>query len=232
LDKPRFILFDFGGTLVQTNFDRDRWILHWLSLARHSAGISLEKAREVGDELLAAAYEAVDVHLVEFTRVQFERHLCARLGLSFELLPEELEREYVRVGYNLIPEPGVNAMLKDVQAHGISMGVVSNSVITGRTMRYALDQLGIGGAFEFIMTSADYGFRKPHPQLFKTALARTGRMAGEVWFVGDSLVKDVGGAQGVGMIGGWYNPTFEKREGLAPDFEIQALAELMGLMLF
>jgi len=43
------------------------------------------------------------------------------------------------------------------------------------------------------------GFKKPHPQIFNTAMEMLGIMPDLAAFVGDKLEEDIGGAQKVGM---------------------------------
>jgi FMN phosphatase YigB (HAD superfamily) len=57
------------------------------------------------------------------------------------------------------------------------------------------------------MSSADYGFQKPHPAIFDAAAARLGLHPREVWFTGDDYHNDVKGARGAGMNVIWYNPS-------------------------
>ena len=58
---------------------------------------------------------------------------------------------------------------------------------------------GIGKYFEAVVTSAQVGYRKPHPQIFKHALALANVDPERAVMVGDSYESDVIGAQGVGM---------------------------------
>jgi putative hydrolase of the HAD superfamily len=56
------------------------------------------------------------------------------------------------------------------------------------------------------MSSADYGLRKPHPSLFRAAVARLRLSLDEVWVGGDHLTNDVEGARAAGLTGVWYAP--------------------------
>jgi len=58
--------------------------------------------------------------------------------------------------------------------------------------------LGLGEAFDAVVTSATVGWEKPHPEIFRTALRLAGDPA-EVWMVGDNPVADVRGAEQVGV---------------------------------
>ena len=62
-----------------------------------------------------------------------------------------------------------------------------------------LERLGILGHFEFVVSSADYGVRKPDRLLFETALRRLGIGPKDVWFVGDHVGYDMVGAFEAGL---------------------------------
>jgi putative hydrolase of the HAD superfamily len=53
------------------------------------------------------------------------------------------------------------------------------------------------------VSSADLGYMKPHPAIFRTALEQMGSPPDESVMVGDSLLHDVEGARRVGMHGVW-----------------------------
>ena len=68
-------------------------------------------------------------------------------------------------------------------------------------------KLGFGGHFDTVILGEAYPFKKPDKRLFLAALAAAGLGdARRVLHVGDSLVNDVQGANGAGMVSVWYNP--------------------------
>jgi len=106
------------------------------------------------------------------------------------------------------------------------MGVVSNSSNHGETLEWLLRENGIGHYFDFLISSADYGFRKPHPEIFKTAIARLGIPREKVWFIGDKPEADIVGAKGVGLTAVWYNANCEPPCTPEPDLTITSWGEL------
>ncbi len=65
--------------------------------------------------------------------------------------------------------------------------------------------IGIGHFFDFVVTSAEAGQAKPSPVIFEAALDEAGVSAAEVVHVGDDPVRDIAGAQQVGMRTVWVN---------------------------
>ena len=59
-------------------------------------------------------------------------------------------------------------------------------------------------AFEFIITSSNYIFRKPNKRLFELALEKADLKPDEVWYVGDQYECDIKGALGAGLMPVWY----------------------------
>ena len=69
------------------------------------------------------------------------------------------------------------------------MGVVSNFMIMGG-IEEMLEMHGIREYFEFVVTSVEEGWRKPHPAIYSKALEYAGVTPEEVIFVGDDFLND------------------------------------------
>ena len=91
--------------------------------------------------------------------------------------------------------------------------------------------IGIGYYFDFVITAAEAGAGKPDKSIFEAALKAAGTEAGEVVHVGDDPIRDIGGAQAVGMKTIWVNVDDEDwGKGRSPDGEIRILTELTPLL--
>jgi HAD superfamily hydrolase (TIGR01509 family) len=84
------------------------------------------------------------------------------------------------------------------------MAVLSNFDY-GPTVEAALVDFGIRYCFEIVVVSADVGWRKPHPEIFRESLRRLRLDAHQAIFVGDTPEADVAGPQGVGMDTIWID---------------------------
>jgi putative hydrolase of the HAD superfamily len=58
--------------------------------------------------------------------------------------------------------------------------------------------------FRAIVVSSELGWLKPHPELYRVALARVGARAEETVFVGDDLDNDVRGPKALGLRTAWF----------------------------
>ena len=81
---------------------------------------------------------------------------------------------------------------------------------SGNALKGRLDRLLPHNRFVCILTSSDYGIRKPHPFLFELALRKADLPAENVWFCGDHPQKDVEGASHVGIFPVWYDNATER----------------------
>lgn len=100
----------------------------------------------------------------------------------------------------LRPWPEVPAVLGDLNARGIRLGVVTNCSIT--LGRQAVERVGV--PFSVVVTSEETGYYKPQPQSYRAALDRLGTDPARTLFVAGSPA-DIPGAAGVGMPVFWHN---------------------------
>ncbi len=80
--------------------------------------------------------------------------------------------------------------------------------------------------FEAIVISGEAGVGKPDPRVFAIVLERLGVEADAATMVGDSLVRDVGGAQRAGLRAIWLDRESTHSAGPVPDARIRRLSDL------
>lgn len=109
------------------------------------------------------------------------------------------------------------------------LGVVSNVWAASRVFRETFERASVLPLFEAVVFSSDHGCIKPSATLFRRAL-ESFRVAPEsVWYAGDDLRCDVGGARGAGLKAIWINPSGQQiRAGdPVPDRVIGDLGDLL-----
>ena len=156
---------------------------------------------------------------MEFSPFMVHRLVYEPHGVSFDRSFQEVELEFWRATTRFSLTPGIHELLDDLHARGLRMGVVSNAPFTGQTLTWQLEEFGLDRFFEFIMSSGDYGVRKPHPALLRAAARRLGTDPEATWFVGDSPKYDVAGAANAGMVSVLYRPDGGPPVHPAPDVE-------------
>jgi len=170
--------------------------------------------------------------VLEYSQRAFHRLLYEGLGISFRLSAEEIEREYFQHVYTLKPAPGILDALAHLHRRRVRTAALSNSSVHEPALRAELALHCMEDRFEFIIATADYGIRKPHPAIFAVALAGARLSAERVWYVGDRLEADVTGAHEAGLHAAWYNPGRARPDDRAmevPDAELNHWLELSPL---
>jgi putative hydrolase of the HAD superfamily len=94
------------------------------------------------------------------------------------------------------PYPDAAPALAQLREAGMLLAVVSN---WDCSLPDVLAEVGLGGAVDAVVVSAEVGVAKPDPRIFEVALERLRRDATEALAVGDSLETDVAGARAAGV---------------------------------
>jgi putative hydrolase of the HAD superfamily len=118
----------------------------------------------------------------------------------------ELEMGFWTASVQTRPMPGAQKVLDELHRSNMPAAVVSNTSFGQPVIRYELTKHGLADHLAFVVVSADYSVRKPNVLLFETAAARLGVQPKDIWFVGDRLDTDGGGAKAAGMTAVWFNP--------------------------
>lgn len=91
------------------------------------------------------------------------------------------------------------ALLRELRASGLKLGIVSNTSSRGPLLTAYLEQIGIRPFFDVIIYSRETRVRKPHDAIYTAALVALDVAAEEALFVGDRLREDVQGPLRLGM---------------------------------
>jgi len=226
---PKAVLFDFWNTLVESDdFSPARGNARLLALAR--SPVSIEELQAFEDGIVRDAERREDESWLEFSRPSLQRLLNDRFGIRSPLTLDEQEWEFWSSSMTIRLVEGVGSMLEDLARRSLRAAVVSNTSFTAGTLRRSLADLGVADRVELVVSSADYGVRKPHPAIFRTALARLGLGPHEAWFAGDSVACDLAGGLGAGMFTVLFRSPEEAPPGLEGYAGIRRWGELAGLL--
>jgi putative hydrolase of the HAD superfamily len=91
--------------------------------------------------------------------------------------------------------PGAAEAVRDLRSRGLPLAVVANWDVS---LHERLGELGVGGFFDAVVTSAEAGAPKPDPAIFRLALRRLGAAPAKSVHVGDEPL-DEEGARAAGM---------------------------------
>jgi putative hydrolase of the HAD superfamily len=82
----------------------------------------------------------------------------------------------------------------------------------------------LNSCFDIIIISEEVGFSKPDKRIFEFALNKLNVQPEDALFIGDDIVKDIGGCQNANIKGIWFNPHMIKN-----DTEIKPYSEIYSL---
>lgn len=210
VSMPEMILFDYGQTLVsEQKFDgvkgTEAVLRHAVGNKHHLSAQQVQaKAREINQEF--GRFDPKRRHLfqIEVPNTMFTPYLYESLGIEIALSNSEIDRVFWDAAAPGVPTEGMEDFLEYLKGRGIRTGVISNIAYAPSVVAERINRLLPGNAFEFILTSSNYIFRKPHKRLFELALEKADLKAEEVWYVGDQFECDIKGSLNAGMVPVWY----------------------------
>lgn len=130
----------------------------------------------------------------------YDRKVFTTLGI-----PETKHLDIFSEIYHFFEDPGAWQLYPDtleslekLKAASFSLGIVSN---WNSSLKKIVDGLSLSGYFDFILSSAEAGWKKPSPKIFEMALKLAGREASRVVHIGDTYQTDVLGARNAGIRG-------------------------------
>ncbi len=125
-------------------------------------------------------------------------------------------------------EADVGPALATLRARGYRLGVASNYDHRLHSVRAGLPELR---PLEHVILSAEVGWRKPAPALFKAVCARMNCPAEALLLVGDDMENDVRGARWAGLRAVWFGPRWKNITMTGEEvLGIERLEELLGLL--
>jgi len=228
------ILLDLGGTLTTRDVE-DRQVDEAAIVSL--LGLFVSKGREISKEVLLgwywAHYEAINALRERF---MIEIPMSTWLGsLTYKLCGREVADQVLAIAEKTMVNARVNSavpftetlpVLDQLQSR-FRLGIVTNAS-SEKVTNGVLRRLGLNRYFECVVTSAEFGVRKPYPGIFLHALREMFLGPEQAIFVGDSIKHDIIGSRSVEMksclIG--HEATRVPNEMPQPDLVIRSLSQL------
>ena len=181
-------------------------------------------------------YDARDKQMIETSTFLVLKELLAEKGytnVSDSIIRDSLDAHYAVTQKNWQMEDDATDCLATLQEQNYRLGLVSNAG-DHRDVLQLVEKFNLTPYFEFILTSASCGYRKPHARIFELALEMINAPAGEVAMVGDNLNADIQGANQMGMYSIWITRRTETPLDdtlpILPEAIIKSLGELPSLL--
>ena len=211
------VFFDLDGTL----YDRDEHLLRitrqqFAAFATDLKGIEIERFVDRVLELDAHGHgRTPDLYHVLVGELGCRAELGLRLDAHFRATFHR----------SLSLSADTLSTLTVLRARGKKLGIITNGPVYWQSNK--VDALRIREFFDTVVISAEEGIEKPHPEIFRRALARCGIDAADALFVGDHPVADIEGAQGAGLRAVWKRMPYWKVPSSVPC--IDSLSEILPL---
>jgi len=162
----KYILFDFDGTLVNTN---DVILASWQHTYRHYLG------HEVPQERITACFGEPLLLTMEREFPGVDPNDAAEVYRSFQA--EHADRLVTLF-------PGIRELLTDLKNAGYVLGIVTSRTRVS-ALRY-MDMFDITSYFSDMVTCDDTDIHKPNPEPLLLAMSKLGAAAEESIMIGDS----------------------------------------------
>ena len=233
------IFFDLGSTLI---YCKDPWPPFYeradreLTRALNEAGIPVDSATFYAEfgSFLDSYYVRRGNDPVEVTTSVALEELLAQKGfrsISPVLLRQALDALYAVTQQNWFLEADALPTLETLRQRRYALGLISNTS-DDMNVQQLVDRWGLRPYFEFIVTSAGCGIRKPDRRIFQLALDHFGIRPEAAVMVGDTPEADIQGANDLGIHSIWITRRSEKTDPAParPDATIRTLEEIPALL--
>lgn len=200
MKKIKVVLFDCMETLIDfTELPGEReyalWSYYGSGLEDRWQGFEdfLKSFLDMRQRLDGAEPMHKEYTITERYKRMVIRHSAARnLKISQEEAAEITQKLcrnfWQNYSQRCFVRPEVEMLLKKLK-NKVSLGVVSNFIVPGGLEELLISN-NIRQYFNFIISSAEVGWRKPHRHIYESALEQAKAKADEIVFIGDDIKND------------------------------------------
>ncbi|MGL4798932.1 MAG: HAD family hydrolase [Cellulosilyticaceae bacterium] len=201
------MLFDAGDTLIEYikshPLEGTRALLQ---IANNPNNVTAEEIQSYAMEMGQLFNDARESKGIEYSMRSFQRFLYEMHDVSFDIEPIQVENIFNQKAFIGKTMEGILTFLDELESRGIRKAILSNSSFSEEAIREELRNYGINdNRFEFVISTSEYGFRKPDKRIFELALRKLKLNADEVCYIGNSFKYDVEGAQNAKIFPIWFN---------------------------
>jgi HAD superfamily hydrolase (TIGR01549 family) len=235
------IIFDLGNTLLYFDGDIDeirKLAAEALLKSLRCSGLNLPD--DFADnylEMLSFYHQKREIDHVEFpARVILNEFVLewTNIQLTEDVISKALEEHYLISQRYWKNVRDLKYILDSLKMWNYKLGIISNAS-DDADVQVLVDNAGIRDYFDFVLTSAAIGVRKPDPIVFQKVLNQWNLSGKQVAMVGDTITADIVGANRLGMQSIWVTEHADTTFGsindqsLKPDFIISELVELLEI---
>lgn len=200
MTKPKMIIFDAGRTLLDyVSIDTLKGVQAFMPyITSNPKGLTAEEIDHQTNQIFEQ-FDTCRKQLFEVPELTVLKLVYDLLELKFSIRLEEVEQIIWNSDSEKVPTFHAKELLDALNRLGLQTAVISNLDFSGALLRRTLHDLFPDNHFQFVLTSSDYGIRKPNPYIFEAGIIRSGLEPKDIWYVGDKIPVDVEGSKAAGM---------------------------------
>jgi HAD superfamily hydrolase (TIGR01509 family) len=238
------VIFDLGGTLVEYAGEYMSWpeletpgfkAAH-IFFQEHGLPVpDFDHFHATGSELLPGRWRRATAGEKNLTVVDLLAELLVEHGVDSPgraVMLEAAGRYQAAIQAQAYPMPSAETTLVRLKAEGYRLGLISNTMFSGKAHMADLARFNMAGYFEKVLFSAEENKWKPNPAPFEHMMLALKLPPAAAVFVGDDPANDVLGAQRAGLRAVHFRSSqrFPHPADIRPDATISDLAELPPLL--
>jgi HAD superfamily hydrolase (TIGR01509 family) len=225
------VIFDLGSTLVkETAFHPEEAQCFVLSHMDGSDKLRLEDLQRFNERVFQDMLERRERSGLEFQLTQYFNLLQSCLNVRLRGDLDEIGFRCWLLEHAPRLEDGVEDCLRQLRQTEAKIGLLSNTILSQRSVALALKKFGVEDYFAAVVCSSEVGYRKPHRLIFEAILSMVEVSPGESAMVGDSLEHDIAGAASLGMRTVWFKPDGVSASEIKPDHIVSDLSAIPGVL--
>lgn len=226
MNNIQLLSFDLDDTLwpcKPTIISAENKLYQWLktNVPEIPSQLSIEQVRE-------KRFEFVKHH------PEFEHDLSVVRIESLKALADEfdLDDSWVDAAFQIFYEARQEVTLFEDVAEVLNRLQKNYRLVAVSNGNADINKTGVGHWFEFSVSAAEVGHRKPHPAIFQKVIEKSGLPAADILHIGDDPHYDIYAASQFGIRSVWLNRNGAEwvHEGYQADYLIRNLTELPTLL--
>jgi putative hydrolase of the HAD superfamily len=216
-------------------FDLDNTLIDFLTMKKMSVTGAIRAMQDAGLDISTkqaekTLYDLYDKYGMEYQKI-FQAFLKKVIGkVDYKMLANAI------VGYRKVergfmhPYPKARSVLMQLKEQGIKLAILTDAPKMRAWLRLA--EMNLTEYFDIVLTVDDTQVKKPDRKAFEMILKKLKLPPGEVLMVGDSLDKDIAGANALGMKTCYakYGEMGLDKGKAQPDYTIDDITDLLDVI--
>jgi putative hydrolase of the HAD superfamily len=193
--KPDAVLFDTDNTLYPYDPANAAAVAAVVAKATQMFAIGADQVQAALARARTETKQRLGETASSHSRLLYFQRMLELLGLGSQvLLALDLEQTYWRTFLsNAVLFDDLKEFLDELRLDGVPTAIVTD--LTAQIQFRKIVYFGLDHYFDYIVTSEEAGFDKPHAAPFKIAVEKMRPKGDCIWMIGDNPVNDIGGAR-------------------------------------